>query len=89
MPDEALRALIDEIRDCRYVSDKIAMVQRHVHSIRDLADVIGAGFLDEEWPELFAALDDASLCALNQYLDGSSGDAEWAHALADAMKCRE
>jgi hypothetical protein len=85
MPDEALRAMIDELRDCRYTSDKIAMVRRGVHSIRDLIEVIGAGFLDDEWPALFAALGDGVLSALRRLADDSGIDAAWADALAAAM----
>ena len=85
MSDEALRALIDELRDCRYTSDKIAMVQHDVHSIRDLIEVIGAGFMDDEWPALFAGLDSMVLTALRRYADDSGIDAAWADALAAAI----
>ena len=33
-------AIADEIRVCRYVSDKIAIIQRELHSIIDLIDIL-------------------------------------------------
>ena len=56
MPDEKLRALIEEMKGCRHLSDKLAMVKNHVHSITDFAEVADACFEDGEYEALFSLL---------------------------------
>lgn len=48
MSDEELRQLIEELRECRYLSDKLLMVRREIHSIRDLNEILKHCFWDEE-----------------------------------------
>ena len=65
MDDMALRALTEEIRSCRFVSDKITMITRNAKSIGDLSAVLGAGCLsDGDYTAFFKSLDDAALAAL-------------------------
>lgn len=40
LDDESFRTIADEIRECRYVSDKISIIQRDIHSITDLVDIL-------------------------------------------------
>ncbi|MEN6325135.1 MAG: DUF6179 domain-containing protein, partial [Syntrophomonas sp.] len=40
LDDERLRKLIDEISDCRSVSDRIAIVRQEIHSMKDLIEVL-------------------------------------------------
>ena len=56
MDDEQLRALIDTITSCREVSDKLALVRRHVFSLRDLSEVLSICFWGEEQEALFDTL---------------------------------
>lgn len=63
--DELFRSITDEIRECRYVSDKIAIIQRKIHSITDLADILeGYCIFDDEFTEVFKSLGDMELALL-------------------------
>ncbi len=65
MPDELFRSIADEIRECRYVSDKITIIRREIHSIADLVDLLeGYCLFDDEFAQVFQALDDMELALL-------------------------
>lgn len=65
MDDEAFRAVTEEIRSCRFVSDKIALLKNRVKSIRDLSDMLGADcFYRGEYDEIFGSFDDEALTLL-------------------------
>lgn len=68
MNDEQLRMLIDEISSCRYVTDKIAMFKREVHSLRDCIEVLNICFWDDECIELFNVLDKTKLALLLNFI---------------------
>ena len=55
MDNEKLRDLINEIKSCRFVSDKVAMVKQEVKSIGDLVEVLNICFWEEEAVALFKA----------------------------------
>ncbi|HBW36659.1 DUF6179 domain-containing protein [Desulfosporosinus sp. BICA1-9] len=40
LEDERFRSIVDEIRECRYVSDKLAIIQKEIHSISDYMDIL-------------------------------------------------
>ena len=94
MPDQALRDLIAEMADCRYVSDKLAMVKRHIHSLRDLIEVLNICFFDNEYEQVFDLLSGAECLAMTGYLRKRKGDliddrsqnAAWENAFLDYMK---
>ncbi|MDP4119555.1 MAG: DUF6179 domain-containing protein [Bacillota bacterium] len=44
MNNQQLRALIHEISECRFVSDKIAIMKRDVHSLRDICEIMNVCF---------------------------------------------
>jgi hypothetical protein len=67
MDNKKLRALIDEINDCRTVSDKTALVRQQIHSLRDLVEVLNICFWGDECRHLFAVFDDVELDLLRQY----------------------
>ena len=46
MVDELYRKIVEEIMQCRHLSDKIAIIKEHVRSIADLEDIL----LDAELP---------------------------------------
>lgn len=75
MDDKRLRQLINEINDCRFTSDKIAIVKQEIHSLSDLVEVLNVCFWGDEVLELFKALSKEELYILNYYLD-NKGDRE-------------
>lgn len=56
MPDEKLRVLIEEMKGCRHLSDKLTMVKSHVYSLSDFTEVADACFEDGEYDALFSLL---------------------------------
>ena len=64
MEDDKLRELIDEIKECRYTTDKLAVLQREVHSLNDLAELLNECFEDYEYEEVFRLLSDTELTIL-------------------------
>ncbi|WP_243454591.1 DUF6179 domain-containing protein [Desulfosporosinus fructosivorans] len=65
MDDESFRTVANEIRECRYVSDKLAIIQREIHSIADLVDILeGYCLFDTEFIEIFQSLGDMELALL-------------------------
>lgn len=81
MDNEKLRDLIEEMKDCRFTSDKIAMVREEVHSIRDLVEVLNECFWEDEALELFKALSKEEIYLIKYYLDSEDeeyiSDSEW------------
>jgi hypothetical protein len=68
MDDEALRRLIDEIQDCRYLSDKIAIIKGQIHSVRDLIEVLNVCLWGNEYTELFCSFSDLEIAVLLHFL---------------------
>ena len=65
MNDESFRSITDEIRQCRYISDKIAIIRSGVHSITDLIDIFeGDCIFDDEFSDIFQSLGDIELALL-------------------------
>ena len=65
MNDELFRRVANEIRECRYVSDKIAIIHREIHSITDLVDILEEySIFDDEFSEIFRSLGDMQLAVL-------------------------
>jgi hypothetical protein len=85
MEDEGLRKLIDEIRACRHLSDKIAMVSRSVKSLSDLTEVLKECFFDTEYEKVFLLLDKADISQLKRFIEQNQDDTEpeydWQKAL--------
>lgn len=85
MPDEALRGLIAALGECRFLSDKAALVTRSVHALRDLTEVLDLCFWGEECDALFdwygphACL--ALLQAVQQKPDGWASETGWERRL--------
>jgi hypothetical protein len=67
MDNEMLRSLIDEMGNCRFVSDKIDMVRQNIRSLRDYAEVLNVCFWDEECTELFKTLGNEERSLLLRY----------------------
>jgi len=81
MDNEGLRNLINEINDCRFISDKIAMVKEEINSLSDLVEVLNLCFWEDEALELFKTLSKEELYIIKHYLDNKyeaySSDSEW------------
>ena len=69
MDDEELRKIIDELSACRFLSDKIAMIKRHIHSINDLVEVLNTCFWEEDSIEVFKLLSEPELALLFRHID--------------------
>ena len=77
MDDELFRKIVDEIRQCRYVSDKIAIIRREIHSMADLVDILeGYCLFNDEFSQLFQSLGDMELALLSKRLpaNGAASD---------------
>ncbi|MBL4935590.1 hypothetical protein JK636_07435 [Clostridium sp. YIM B02515] len=90
MEDERLRDLINEINDCRFISDKIAMVKEEIHSLRDLVEVLSVCFWDDEAFELFKTLSEEEIQIIKHYLDSKdkvySSDSKWEIKFMDYIR---
>lgn len=93
LDDETLRKLIDEIQDCRYLSDKIAMIKSQIHSVRDLIEVLNACLWGNEYTELFCSFSDLEIAVLLHFLherheetDDLSSVFPWKVQLIDHIK---
>lgn len=65
MPDEQMRRLADELTQCRHISDKLLLLHREVHNIRDLIDLMECGcFQDKELYRVFTRMERTELAAL-------------------------
>lgn len=83
MEDEQFRELATEIRECRFVSDKIAIINKEIHSISDLVDIFeGDCLFGDEFIELFNTLGDNELAMLSNLLPVNKLDS----TLADSEK---
>ena len=95
LDDDSFRRLADEIRECRLVSDKIALLRRASTGIADLIDLLeGDCFFGEEYCDVFTSLEDVQLALLKKRLslDPASADfleeenrREWQSRLHDFL----
>ncbi len=68
MGDEFLRNLIDEIKSCEIISDKIELADKHINSLGDLIEILNECFWDDELILLFDSFDATKLKLLEYYL---------------------
>ncbi|AET68029.1 hypothetical protein Desor_2462 [Desulfosporosinus orientis DSM 765] len=65
MEDENYRKVLEEIRQCRYLTDKKALIKREIHSLADLEDVLlDAELSEKEILSIFRELNPAEIAAL-------------------------
>ncbi len=92
MDDDAFRTLTDAVRECRHFSDKQALIRRHIRSLSDLADLLGAGCLfGGEFAALFAGLDALTMEQLAALIPAdpfhaTAAEQEWHTALTAYIK---
>ena len=73
MDNEKLRHLINEINDCRFVSDKVVIVRQEVKSIGDLVEILNVCFWGREAIELFKELSKDEIYLIKYFLDNREG----------------
>ena len=74
MDDERLRKLIDEIRVCRFTSDKIIIIHNEVKSLEDLVEILNNCIWEDEVEELVNSLSKEEIEALKYYLNNKLND---------------
>lgn len=80
MDNEKLRNLITEIKDCRFISDKVSIVKQEVKSIGGLVEILSEFFWGEDSIELFKAFSQEEIYLLKYYLDNKEdyiSDSKW------------
>lgn len=91
MDNEDLQALIEELRDCRILEQKLELVKKRIHSLDDLIEIMKICFWQEEFFSLFESLDQVELLALlqiaqkNQYSPAETIPG-WEHYLRNYLK---
>lgn len=95
LTDEQFRVITEEIRSCRFTSDKIAIIKREVQSSGDMVDILGADCIfNDEFTSIFESLSDMELALLakklpNQSLEDSlhltESEKEWHNSLKNYM----
>lgn len=68
MEDDKLRDLIEEVKECRYTSDKLALIQRKVKSLVDLIELLEDCFFEEEYEEVFKLLNSSEIDYLSKVI---------------------
>ena len=89
MDNERLCTLIDEINECRFISDKIAIVRKEVKSIGDLVEILNVCFFGKETIELFKAFSKDELYLIKYYLDTRGeyfSESKWEIELINYLK---
>jgi hypothetical protein len=68
MQDDKLRELIETIRECEMLEDKIRLVQNNIRSLTDLVEVLPECFFEQEFQQVFEAFDVLELKVLWKYI---------------------
>jgi hypothetical protein len=66
--DESLRQLIEQMKYCSYTSDKIALMRQKISSMADFTELIEECFYEEEYEEVFHALNKNERAVLRKIL---------------------
>lgn len=73
LENSRFKDITEEIRDCDKVDDKIQIIRKEIHSLRDLVDVLGSDCIfDYEFIEIFKVLDDFEISLLIKYIPNDS-----------------
>ena len=74
MDDEKLRQLIDEIRTCSFIKDKIKIIHNEVNSLADLVEILNNCIWQDEVEELINNISEEEIMLLKYYLDNKEND---------------
>ncbi len=65
MDDELFSKVTEDIKECRFAEDKIAIIKRDIHSILDLIDIFEGDYIfGDEFTLVFQTLEDIELALL-------------------------
>ena len=64
MDDEKLRQLIDEIRTCSFIKDKIKIIHNEVNSLADLVEILNNCIWQDEVEELINNISEEEIMLL-------------------------
>jgi len=94
MEDDELRYLIEELQECRFLEDKIEIIQQNIRSLSDLIEVLEECFYGDEIYKVFELLGTNELFELrklvteaqedNKYSD--SEEKQWHNALISYLE---
>ncbi|AQS06865.1 DUF6179 domain-containing protein [Clostridium beijerinckii] len=95
LENSRFKDITEEIRDCDKVDDKIQIIRKEIHSLRDLVDVLGSDCIfNYEFIEIFKVLDDFEISLLLKYIPndsvmdvyyGTESDKEWHEKLEEYL----
>lgn len=68
MENDKLRQLIEEIRECRYLEDKLILLKEEVHCLSDLTLILEECFYGEELKEVFRLLSAGAFLAYDPFI---------------------
>lgn len=69
LSDEELRSVIDKLLECQDGGGKADIIEKEIHNIEDLVDVLGADCIfDHEYTDVFHRMKDYDLAILATYL---------------------
>ena len=67
MDDEQYRKIVEEIGQCRFSQDKVAIIKEHIHSLADLKDVLlDADLTEKEIQDILQGLGLPEIAALSK-----------------------
>ncbi|MDF2821050.1 MAG: hypothetical protein K0R15_1491 [Clostridiales bacterium] len=69
MEDDKLRKLIDEMKECRFLSDKLIMLEKEVKGLTDLKEILKECFYKGEFTEVFKLLSEQERKVLRDEID--------------------
>lgn len=76
MPDEQLRKLIDEMKTCRFTTDKLMILSR-VRSVSDWVELVNECFFEDEYEQVFKNMGKDESSVLCVYLRDNSRNVPW------------
>lgn len=73
MEDEQLRDLIENIKVCSLIEDKVALFRDHVRSLADLIEILEECFYGDEYVEVFKLLTETERVILKKSIEAEAG----------------
>lgn len=87
MEDKKLRALIEEIKSCRFIEDKLIIVHNEISSLEDLIEILNNCFWGDEISKVINSFTEEEKLILKYYLDNKEDSMEsntdWEKVLLD------
>lgn len=74
--DKKLRALIEEIKSCRFIEDKLIIVHNEISSLEDLIEILNNCFWGDEISKVINSFTEEEKLILKYYLDNKEDSME-------------